>query len=406
MSAAKILLASVTDWPFPARLAGAFTSLGGKVDAVCLKRSPVHRSGIAMRLHPFAALAPLKSLAKAIATASPDLVIPCDDLMAELLWRLAVARPEFAPLLARSCGNREAFPVLAARNDFLLAAAAAGAPVADTIALESEADLARAIAVFGLPLVLKADASWGGDGVVIARDAAAARGALARFSRTSRLKAVARALKRREPHLFVRARFAIDPRPGAQRFVAGHPATSSIACWQGKLLAANHFDVAVASGGFGGTGPATVLEVSHDPVMQDTARRLAARFGLSGLYGLDYMRGADGKVALLEINPRATPTAHLALGPDHDLAAALLRAAGHFIPDRPAVTQNPRIALFPQEWRRAPQSPHLQAGYHDLPLGDRALAAALGWGPAPLTSFFQAFSGPSGRQEASQAAGR
>jgi len=399
---ARILLASITDWPFPARLAGAFLGLGAKVEAVCLKRNPLHRSGLALKLHDFSALAPLASLARAITAAAPELVVPCDDLMAELLWRLAKAKKEFAPLLARSCGNPEAFPVLAARNAFLREAAQAGAPVADTIALEDYTDLDRAIAVFGLPLVLKADGSWGGDGVVIARDAATAKAALSRFSRTSRLKRFAGAMKRREPHLLVQARYATPPSPGAQRFVPGHPATSSIVCWQGKLLAANHFDVLVSNG----TGPATVLEISHDPVMQESARRIVARFGLSGFYGLDYMRGPDGRVRLLEINPRATPTTHLALGPAHDLAAALLDAAGHPTPDRPAMTGNSRIALFPQEWRRDPKSPHLAGAYHDLPSGDRVLAAALGWGAAPLTSFSQVFPGLPALDEAPVRPGR
>jgi hypothetical protein len=127
--------------------------------------------------------------------------------------------------------------------------------------------------------------------------------------------------------------------------------------------------------------------------MADSARKIAARFGLSGLYGLDYMRDAQGRVFLLEINPRATPTSHLALGMGHDLAAALLSAAGQPVPDRPAVTEKSHIALFPQELGRDPASPHLAAGYHDLPLEDPRLAAALGAGSQTLTSFSSAFSG-------------
>ncbi len=393
---AKILLASATDWPFPARLAGAFAALDARVEAVCLRRSPLRRSGLVSRRHGFSPLQPLASLARAVTAAAPDLVIPCDDLMAELLWRLAQAKPELRPLLERSRGDADAFPTLSSRNDFLRQAAMAGAATADTIALESADDLDRAIAVFGLPLVVKADGSWGGDGVVIARDRAAAEAAFAKFSHASRLRALAGALKRRESHLLVRARFALAPRPGAQRFIAGKPATSSIACWRGRLLAANHFDVLVSNG----TGPATVLQVSHDAAMTDAARRIAARFSLSGFYGLDYMRGEDGKALLLEINPRATPTAHLALGPDHDLASALLSAAGHPVPDRPAATRQDRIALFPQEWRRDPRSPHLIHAFHDLPQADPALAAALGWGQFALTSFSPTFSGLSGLEKA------
>ncbi len=397
---AKILLAAATDWPFPARLAGAFAALGVRVEAACPGNNPMRRSDSVRRLHCFSPLKPLTSLARAITDAAPELVIPCDDLMAGLLWRLAQAKPELAPLLRRS--GSAAFPLLSSRNDFLRQAAMAGAATADTIALESEDDLKRALAVFGLPLVVKADGSWGGDGVAIARSQGEAEAALAKFSRPSRLRTVARAVRQGQWHLLAQARFPAAPRPGAQRFIAGRPATSSIACWQGKVLAANHFDVVVSNG----TGPATVLEVSHDPAMADAARRIAARFGLSGLYGLDYMRGPDGRTLLLEINPRATPTAHLALGPDHDLAAALLTAAGHPMPDRPAVTRQSRIALFPQEWRRDPASPHLAAAFHDLPQGDSALAACLGWRQAALTSFSPAFSGLSELQDAAKGPGR
>jgi len=386
----RVLLATATPWPFPARLAHAFASLGARVEALCLAASPLHVSAVPARLHGFSAHAPLRSLARAIEAAEAGLLIPCDDLMAELAWKLAATRPRFAPLVARSLGAPGEFPVLSARNAFLRAAAEAGAPAADTIALETDGDLDRALAAFGLPLVLKADGSWGGGGVVIAPDAEAARAALARLRHVSRLTLALKALKRREPSLWVRALAAPrHPRPGAQRFVAGTPATSAIACWDGMLLAAHHFDVAVASGG--GTGPATVVERVEDAAMQDSAAKIAARFKLSGLYGLDYMRDAEGKVFLLEINPRATPTSHLALGAGHDLVAALMRAAGAPVADRPLLTAKTRIALFPQEMQRDPQSPHLKAGFHDLPLGDRGLLKALTAKPRRLTRFSQGF---------------
>jgi predicted ATP-grasp superfamily ATP-dependent carboligase len=403
--ALKILIASGTDWPFPARLAFAFAGLGARVEGVCLKINPLRFSAGPSRLHPFSALTPARSLARAIERAKPDLFIPCDDLMAELAWRLGQADPAFAPLLERSCGNSAAFPLLAARNDFLREAKAAGAPAADTIALETEADLDLALAQFGLPLVLKADGSWGGAGVAIARDASEARDALQRFAHPSRLKLAAQAIKRGDPSRLVRALMPLAPRPGAQRFVTGHPATSAIACWRGQLLAAHHFDVTVASAE-DGTGPATVVTRTDCAAMADSARKIAARFGLSGLYGLDYMRDQSGSVFLLEINPRATPTSHLALGMGHDLVAALMNAAGQPTPDRPAVTEKSRIALFPQEMGRDPASPHLTAGYHDLPLGDPRLMTALGGSRRTLTSFSPAFSGLSSADSTPNPAGR
>lgn len=398
MSKARILFANATDWPFPARLASAFAGLGARVEAICPSTNPLRHAEAATRLYRFSPWRPLASLADAVTKAAPDLVIPCDDLMAGLLWRLGRSRTDMAWLMARSFGSLDAFPVLCARNDFLHEAAWAGAPSAETMALASGADLEHALEAFGLPLVLKADGFWGGDGVIIARDAIAAREGLARLARPSRLRTIIRALRRGEPQLLARAWMTVPPRPGAQRFVAGRPATSSIACWQGRVVAANHFDVLVSNG----TGPATVVAACDDAIMADAATRIAARFGLSGFYGLDYMRDGEGRVFLLEINPRATPTSHLALGPGRDLAAAFLTAAGHPVPDRPAATTEGRIALFPQELGRDPNSPHLASAYHDLPPDDSRLAAALMPPGMALTRFSRGNSGISGPSKATE----
>lgn len=396
--ALRILIASGTDWPFPARLAQAFARLGARVEALCLKASPLHHSDCPARLHAFSGLKPLMTLKAAIEAATPDLFLPCDDLMAELMARLAPENPQYAALAQRACGDAAVLPQLVTRNTFLQAAAEAGAPAADTLALEHEGDLDRAISRFGLPLVIKADGSWGGEGVVIARDRDAARLALRRFERRSRWKTVAQAFKRRKAHLLAQAMMRRDPGPGAQRFIAGKPATSAIACWQGRVIAANHFDVMVAASG--GTGPATVLTRVEDTAMQTSAQRIASRFGLSGIHGLDYMRDGEGRVFLLELNPRATPTSHLALGVGHDLPAALLSAAGQPTADRPAVTQSDRIILYPQEVWRDPESPYLASGFHDVPADDPRLVAALTGETDILTSISSAFSGLSALEKA------
>ncbi|MEI9886226.1 MAG: hypothetical protein WDN08_06930 [Rhizomicrobium sp.] len=44
---------------------------------------------------------------------------------------------------------------------------------------------------------------------------------------------------------------------------------------------------------------------------------------------------------------------------------------------RPAATANPVIALFPQEWRRNPQSPWLSQAFLDVPWDDPGVLRAL-----------------------------
>src|SRR5262245_55406631 len=132
---ATVLLTTTMDWPFPAQLAGAFVGAGAKVEALCPKGTMLSHSRYPSRLHRHHALTPKASLEKAIAAAKPDLVVPCDDLAADILRELR--------------GGED----LANRHEFLLRAAKAGAPAGKTIALTGESLIEDAIREFGLPLV-------------------------------------------------------------------------------------------------------------------------------------------------------------------------------------------------------------------------------------------------------------
>jgi hypothetical protein len=166
-------------------------------------------------------------------------------------------------------------------------------------------------------------------------------------------------------HFLTQALYPVFSPISGQAFVTGAAATSSLACWRGKVVASHHFDVRVSTTS---TSPASVIAISDCRQMTATAETVARTFNLSGLFGLDYIRDGRGQVHLLEMNWRATPTMHLAL--EQDLAASLLRAAGLPASFRPAVTDKKQIALFPREWLRDPASPWLTRAYHDVPWDD------------------------------------
>jgi hypothetical protein len=380
--APRILLVTTVDWPSSARLAGAFAGVGAHVEAAFPAGHVIRDSRFLSGRHGYTAVAPLTSVTRAIAAAAPDLLVPCDDRAVDQLVRLA-GGPWHA-LIARSLGVPQNYDVLMARAPFIDAARAAGIPAPDTITVPHESALDAALDRVGFPAVLKADGSWGGGGVAMARNREQAHAAFRRFATApSRLRSVVRAVKRRDIHFL---REMVRPREmtvSVQRFVAGQPATSAFACWKGRVLAAIHMEVLES---LGSTGPASVMRRLDCPRMDSAAIRIAERFGLSGLHGLDFIRDAAGQPHLIEINPRATQASAFALGPGHDLAAAL---AGCIAPlaqgARPAVTDNPIIALFPQEWRRNPASDWLRSAYLDVPWDDPAvLRACLGPGePIP-----------------------
>jgi len=152
----------------------------------------------------------------------------------------------------------------------------------------------------------------------------------------------------------------------AQAFVEGKEATSAVACWNGKVFAALHFEVVHKTSA---AGHATVVRLIENPEMSAAAEKVVSRLRLSGVHGFDFMLDQKtGNAYLIEINPRATQVGHLALGPGRDIPAALYAAvSGEEVQPAPRVTEKDTIALFPQEWIRDPESPFLRSAYHDVP---------------------------------------
>lgn len=375
--APRLLLTATTPWPTAGRLAAAFARLSWRVDVIAPSDAPVLASRFVETVHCYSPFAPVYALKAAILASGADLVIPCDDRALRDLLQLHgdVVRSgerDVAALIARSLGAPEHYDTLIARPDFIAAAAALGIAVPRTRAIANEADFESGLAELGLPVVLKVDGSCGGDGVAVAYSRQEARAAYRRMSRplsVSRL--LARALARRDAHHLVSAVVPERPRLSMQAFIAGTQATMSFAAWRGEVRAALQFDVVASDGE---TGPAAIVRRVEDPAMAAAAAKLARRFGLCGLHGLDFVRDASGAVHLLEINPRATQTSALALGGGGDLAAALTVGATDAAvgPRGPAATQD-LVALFPQGCLCAPTQPALGGAHFDVPWDDPAL---------------------------------
>ena len=349
---ATVLLFTTMSWPFAAQLAGAFAACGARVEALCPPQGMLAASRHVARRHDWRLVTPHAALDQALDTSRPDLVVPCDDMAAELLLH----REGRAPL---------------SRHEFLARAKAAGAPSVPSLPVDTAQDLEGAIAQLGLPLVVKCDATWGGDGVTIVQCREEARAAFAAFHNPSRLRNLVRAIRRKRSYFLSRALFPVAARISVQRFVAGSPATSALACWQGEVVAAHHFDVVQSSGA---TGPASVVTARTCAQMQASAAAVARAFNLSGLVGLDYIRDEHGQVHLLEMNARAVPTSHLAL--TQDPVFALLAAVGRAPRPRAPATASENIALFPREWLRDPSSAWLKTAFHDVPWEDAGVVRA------------------------------
>jgi hypothetical protein len=376
--ARKVLLFTTVGWTSTARYAGGFAAAAWSVDALCPPDAPVSMSRYVGEWNAYRPLRALASLRKAIDKARPDLIVACDDRAIGHLLRLfrkeLKARGEqssIVKLLRRSFGALENFDSMMSRPMSMKIARELGIRAPETVAVKTEAELESCIARLGLPAVLKVDGSWGGDGVIVAHTKEDAVRAFHRLLRpASRLRNALRAAKRRDAH-YLLAAFAPPPqRVSVQKYVAGRSAASAFACWKGEITSALYYDVLVADGAI---GPPNVIRRVDCPQMAEASRLVAKKFGLSGIYGLDFIRDEAGDVHLIEINPRTTQGGTLAFGRGRDLPSALVESVTGCEASRRAAIPNDIVVFFPREWQRDPASPYLMSAYHDVPWDDPAV---------------------------------
>lgn len=370
----RVLIAATCRWFSAARLAISLAKAGFHVDAVCPSRHPLALTSVVRQPHRYHGIAPLRSFASAVAATSPDIIVPCDELalrhLHELYYRAegrGSERPAVCALIERSLGTPRNFQIVCERTSFMKLAEEEGIRGPKTQVISNTADLMEWTARVGFPVVVKSDGTSGGVGVRIARTPQEAENA---FHALQAPPSLARAAKRtlfdRDARSVWPSMLLNQPVISAQTFVEGREATSTIACWEGTVLAGLHCEVLNKHYA---TGPATVLRLIENADMSIAAEKIARRLGLSGIHGLDFILETDtAKAHLIEINPRATQVGHLALGSGRDLPAALYGAVTrNIVHERPTITAKDTITLFPHEWLRNPASPFIQSSYHDVP---------------------------------------
>jgi hypothetical protein len=378
-----VLIVTTSRWFPTARLAMALAGAGCVVDAASPAGHPLSKMRSVRRTYAYRGLMPVRSFGEAIADAHPDFIVPGDDLATRHLHHLHAreslhgeAGQWVCELIERSLGAPASFPAVYSRTAFADLAQLENIRAPKTEILTNIDDLRKWVARVGLPTVLKANGTSGGEGVRMAHTLDEAERAFRALQAPPLLaRAVKRAMVDQDKSLvwpsLLRHRSVVN----AQVFVEGHEATSTVACWKGTVLASLHFEVVKKRSA---AGPSSVLRLIENPEMSSAAEKMVRRLGLSGIHGFDFMLEAHtGNAHLIEINPRATQVGHLALGPGRDLPAGLYSAmSGEPLRAAKKVTENDTITLFPQEWMRDPASSFLASGYHDVPWEEPELLRA------------------------------
>jgi hypothetical protein len=373
----KILLITTSRWVSSARLAMALTDVGCEVEALCPRKHPMLKTSIVRRHSVFHPLSPLSCIEQGIRKSAPGFLIPGDELAVLYLHRLhAQTTPEIRAVIERSLGDPAHYSLAHSCNRLMSLAQEEAVATPLTAEVPDPAAIPGLASRFGLPLILKADGTTGGQGVRIVTELHGVE----KIWRALRAPiGVVRLLKRMIfdsdwnmllPFLRRETRVI-----NAQSFIPGTEANSIVACWQGEVVACVCLEVVSV---WYPRGPSSVVRVIENPAMFTAATRIVKRLNLSGFCGFDFiLEEHTGVPQMIEMNPRPTQLAHLQLGPGRDLVTAWVSAARDMaMRARPAVTDKDLIAVFPHELHRDPSSPMLQDAYHDVPWSEPALVLA------------------------------
>lgn len=379
----KVLLADTNWWANSARVAIGLAAAGCYVTAICPRPSHALRKTRAVRrIFPYKPFSPVDSLLDAIREADPDIVIPsCDRSVGHLHELYFKARSQGAAgacvvaLIERSLGLPTSHSIVSSRYGLLSVAREEGIRVPDTHRIMGTEEMIAWGAQEPFPWVLKADRTWGGGGVRVVRSADEAEDSLWQLTQMSRFsRAVKRLLVNKDPFWLRDWWVGSERAVIAQSYIYGRPANCSVVCWEGRVLAGVAVRVARSEGA---TGPACVVRIVPDGDMLNAADRIAARLGLSGFFGLDFMiEDSTRKAYLIEMNPRLAPPGHLRLGKGRDLAGALwAQLASQPVPDLPPDTESDLVAYFPQGVK---DEAHIPPGcFRDIPHDEPELVTEL-----------------------------
>jgi len=363
------------------RLAQPLRGAGFRLAALCPVGNPLAKSRFVERHFPIANVRNLRRIEASLATAmrdwAPALIVPADEQVVACLHAIVrgparagahrLTQQERATIVA-SLGDPARFDAMLMKSETVTLARQLGVrvPAGETVATGAAAAAER----IGFPVYLKSSFSWGGRGVRLCRDRAelAAIVATEQQRRWCTLRDVVR-------RVLDRTWYPTDTALSVQQAIVGKPAMYCCVALDGRILA-----------GFGGIaletstpdGPSTMVRLSDGGEMADTAATMIAACKATGFIGFDFMiEAASGAAYLIECNPRPIQIGHLGPRIGVDLCGALAAGLAGEAPPPAATVREETIALFPQEWARAPAGLKELRHYVDIPWDDRPLLALM-----------------------------
>jgi hypothetical protein len=227
--------------------------------------------------------------------------------------------------------------------------------------VSSAADATAFAADHGWPVVLKRAHSSAGEGVAICGDADALQPQFARLTQGGTL--------------------TLDDsdrgRLLAQAYIPGRTQYHAGTAWRGSMLCGYAVDKLEGES----QGAASVVRYFHSADLHDSAAKLVATFGATGIFAPEYIiHESTGEAYLVEINRRITPGTHRGAFINVATGASLLAALqGTPSPTRSRLDDGEEriFVSFPHEWLRDPESRYLREFPVDVPWDEPELIEAM-----------------------------
>lgn len=375
MAAPRVLFVTTTAWGTDFLLVRALRRAGAQVAILCPSGHPV-RAARLERVFDLAWLRSGRSLQEAIDGFTPDILVPGDERALRLLHLLHQrGAPGERRLVEASLGAPSSYSLMSARRSNMEAARAAGVPVPGLINEVSRASLELHLREFRNGVVLKADDTWGGNGVRICHSGDEIARAFSELGRPSLLHALKLWLMEGDAAVLAYRLSGASPTLSAQeRLPVGRIGDLALYCRDGVVLGLTCAERMVGNGEL---GPSTIVRIVEREALADAARRFVSQYGLSGFIGFDFIVDpATDEARVIEINPRATPLAGLrsSSGPSPATAAAAGLGA---VPIQEEAAHRPLVAYFPKAWQAHPEDARLADCAADIPSDEPALVEAL-----------------------------
>jgi hypothetical protein len=322
-------------------------------------------------------------LEDAVRAWQPDLLVPLDNVAALFMQNLVGSRrltEKLRDLIETSLGRQAGYAAACSRTKLMITAAALPVRIPRFHTACDEAAALRAASDWGYPVVLKAEYTCGGHGVVIASNPGELRAALQTMSGRVSFRQRCRTAGRHWIWRIAGISGTAGMPPLMQALIRGLPAMRTVSAWKGQVLDGVSFIAERVHPA--PTGASTVVRFIRHAEMEAAVRRLVEELGCSGLVSFDFILDAEHDAAyLIEMNPRPISATHLGRVFGHDVPAALLARLQGMQAPRLAASVEPDclVALFPKELERDPTALHRFSAsniMHDVPYDDPPVIAA------------------------------